>query len=92
MDPLTYAVLTLVISDLETNKISLSKPIKMKYYGERDKQKVKNPRLKLGHPIIQPMGEKSLNKFLQIPFFIFFHQTFFILCCFGIIKMYHIRI
>lgn len=57
MDPLTYAALTLVISDLENNKISLSKPKKVKYYGERNKQKVKNPRLKMVHPIIQPRGQ-----------------------------------
>ena len=57
MDPLTYAALTIVISDLESNKISIPKPTKMKYYGERNKQKVKNPRLKMSHPIIQPRGQ-----------------------------------
>ena len=57
MDPLTYAALALVISDLENNKISIQKPKKMKYYSERNKQKVKNPRLKIGHPIIQPRGQ-----------------------------------
>ena len=57
MDPLTYAALTIVISDLESNKISIPKPTKMKYYSERNKQKVKNPRLKMVHPIIQPRGQ-----------------------------------
>ena len=57
MDPLTYAALALVISDLESNEISIPKPKRIKYYDAKNQQKVKNPILKMGHPIIQPRGK-----------------------------------
>ena len=57
MDPLTYAALALVISDLESNKISIPKQKKTKYYQANKNQKIQNPRLKMGHPIIQPRGQ-----------------------------------
>lgn len=57
MDHLTYAALALLISDLETNKISIPKQKRTKYYNARKTENVKNPRLKMGHPIIQPRGQ-----------------------------------
>jgi hypothetical protein len=54
---LTYAALALLISDLESNKISIPKQKRTKYYNARKTKNVKNPRLKMRHPIIQPRGQ-----------------------------------
>ena len=57
MDHFTYTALVLLISDLETNKISIPKQKRTKYYNTQNMQNIKNPRLKMGHPIIQPRGQ-----------------------------------
>ena len=57
MDTLTYVALALVISNLESNKISIPKQKRTKYYRLVNNQKIINPRLKMGHPIIQPRGQ-----------------------------------
>ena len=53
MDHFTYTALVLLISDLESNKISIQKQKRTKYYNARNTQNmqnIKNPRLKNGTP------------------------------------------